>query len=114
MVRILNVKTSNVENIGNSHGFILTELVLRWNDKDYRLTYETVLNAFESTGYGKLTDKDTTYYIKVKGDLKSLQEVIGRIVPINEGQFTQKMMKMICDIFEGLGFEVLDRRKQHL
>lgn len=108
------MKSSEVKNTGKSHGFILTELVLRWNEKDYRLTYETVLNAYDSTGYGKLTDKDTTYYIKVNGDLKSLQEVIGRIIPVNDDQFTPEMMKMVCDIFEGLGFEVLDRRKHHI
>ncbi len=110
----MNVNSSDMENNGKSAGFILTELVLRWNDRDFRLTYETVLDAFDSAGYGKLTDKDTTYYIKVNGDLKSLQEVIGRIVPINYDQFTPEMMKMVCDIFEGLGFEVLDRRKHHL
>lgn len=108
------MKSSEVKKTGKSHGFILTELVLRWNERDYRLTYETVLNAFDSAGYGKLTGKDTTYYLKVNGDLKSLQEVIGRIVPINDDQFTPEMMKMVCDIFEGLGFEVLDRRKHHI
>ncbi len=110
----MTVNSSDMENNGKSAGFLLTELVLRWNDRDYRLTYETLLDAFDSTGYGKLTDKDTTYYIKVNGELKSLQEVIGRIVPINYDQFTPEMMKMACDILEGLGFEVLDRRKHHL
>jgi hypothetical protein len=104
---------ARLKNNGESHKFQLTELKINWEGREYHLTPKKVIEAFESAGYDGLSDKKSRFYIEVNHDIKTVQAVFRQIVPIPDNLFSPSMAQKVSEMFEGFGFEILDRRKHH-
>lgn len=91
----------------------ITQLTISWNNKNYILSRDSIIEAFEKAGYGTPYGRKARFFLKVDGDLKSLGSVLREIIPVSTGDFTREQTTLVRDIFEALGFEVLDRHKHH-
>lgn len=104
---------SKKQNNGESHDIRLIELKVDWQGSEYLLTPAKVIEAFENSGYEGLSDSKSRYFIEIHNDLKTVQAVFGRIVPVPSDVISPAMIKKMSAILEGLGFEILDRKKHH-
>ncbi len=89
------------------------ELRIILGGKKYRINGKTVVEAFDRAGYGDSGDPHVRYFVRVDGELKSVESVFGKIVPIERKEITPELADEIAHIFEVLGFEILDRDKHH-
>lgn len=87
--------------------------VLKWEGRTYEVSARTVADAFYKAGFGDFIGPHARYFIGLGGDLKSLELVLREIVPIPADMLTPEMAKLAGDMFEAMGFEVLDRRRHH-
>ena len=101
------------ENNGKAVNIQLTELKFNWEGREYHLTPKKVIEAFFKAGYDGLSDKKTRFYIEIDHDLKTVRSVFRQAVPIPDDKISPAMLKRISEVFEGFGFEILDKRKHH-
>jgi hypothetical protein len=104
---------AKVKNNCEAYKFQLAELKIIWDGREYHLTPKKVIDAFESAGYDGLSDKKSRYYMEINHDLKTVQAVFRQMVPIPDDKFSPSMAQKISEMFEGFGFEILDRHKHH-
>ena len=94
-------------------GIVVTELILSWNNHEYPVNGDIVRKAFDKSGCGAVSGPHARYYLEVSDDIKSMEEVFMHIVPIPHDEFSLEMANLANEIFEALGFTVLDRDKHH-
>lgn len=100
-------------NNGEASVLQIAELVISWDGKNYNLSRDSVLEAYNKAGYGNLSGRHARYFIKINGDMKNLDSVLHEIIPVPSDDFTPDQARLVRDIFEALGFEVLDRYRHH-
>ena len=88
------------------------EICLNWQGKQYRLTHESVMKAFDRAPIGDIVGPHARYYLEMDGDMKSVESVFREIVPILKESVSPKQAILIAEIFRSLGFPVLDRREK--
>jgi len=88
-------------------------MVLEYEGVKYRITYESVLVAFQNSTVGHVSGPLSRYYIRVDDDFKSMVSVLEQIIPIKNDALTPEMSDRASELFRALGFEVLDRHRHH-
>lgn len=98
---------------GEASKLELKEVVLRWNDRDYRITIDSVLKAFDKAGVDWVTGPHARFFIDIAGDMKPLESVFKELVPIEPNDMTLEMAEKISELFQSFGLVVLDRHRHH-
>jgi len=103
----------NEKEVDGSPRINVTEFVLAWEGRTYRINADAVLRAFEKSGVGEVMGPHARYYLTVDGDMKPLEDVLRVLVPIPREKITQEMSRLLSQAVGALGFEVLDRHQPH-
>jgi len=103
----------NSKSNGEASALELKEVVLRWKDRDYRITVDSVLKAFDQAGIDFITGPHARFFIDIAGDMKPLESVFRELVPIDEKDMTLEMAEKISELFQSFGLVILDRHRHH-
>ena len=106
---------SSVDPAGNgeTQHLDVTEFIVVWDKKKYRINANAVLKAFGKSGYKNLMGPNARYFLAIDGDLKPVEAVLRSIVPIAEDEINPRLIDTISEALRALGFEILDRHKHH-
>ncbi|HDS29865.1 MAG TPA: hypothetical protein ENN67_02350 [Firmicutes bacterium] len=104
---------SKASNNGESRNIDVRELTINWNGKDYRLTRNSIIKAFDSAGYGDFAGPHAKYFIDLDSELKTVESVYSQILPISKDEISEELTKRMVAIFQSLGFLILDRDRHH-
>ena len=89
------------------------EVVLRWKDRDYRISVDSILEAFDRAGVDWVMGPHARFFIDIAGDLKPLESVFKELVPVDEKELNPEMAEKVSELFQSFGLVVLDRRGHH-
>jgi hypothetical protein len=98
---------------GEASALELKEVVLRWKDRDYRITIDSILKAFDKAGVDWVTGPHARFFIDIGGDMKPLESVFKQLVPVDENDMNLEMAEQVSELFQSFGFVVLDRHRHH-
>lgn len=102
-----------VSDNGKAGDLSVIEVTIEWDGKTCKVNSNIVLKAFECAGFGDISGPYARYLLDIDGELKTAEAVFSKIVPIEREDVTVETLKQIADLFESLGFDVLDRDKHH-
>ena len=103
----------DVSDNGKPGDLSIIAITLKWDGKTHKVDSKLVLKAFERAVYGDISGPHARYVLDIGGELKTVESVFGEIVPLEREKVTHETSRQIADLFESLGFEVLDRDKHH-
>ena len=98
---------------GKAGDLSVIEITIEWAGKTCKVNSTNVLKAFESADFGDLSGPYARYVLDIDGELKTAEAVFSKIVPIEREDVSVETLRRIADLFESLGFDVLDRDKHH-
>ncbi len=98
---------------GEARNIRVTEMVLEYDGRTYRITHESALTAFQDSPVGQTSGPGARYYIRVDDDFKSITSVLEQIIPFKTEALTPEIVDRVSELFRALGFEVLDRHRHH-
>jgi hypothetical protein len=98
---------------GEAHMIQVTEMVLEYDGRSYRITHESALTAFQNSPVGKTSGPGARYFIRVDDDFKSMASVLEQIIPFKSEALTPEIADRVSELFRALGFEVRDRHRHH-
>jgi len=93
---------------------MISEVNIRWNGNSYRLDLDGVIRAFEKAPTKHVTGPYARYFVEIEGDLKPVVDVVVAIVPVPLDELGNEKVRMFKEIFEAMGFRILDRQKHHM
>jgi len=98
---------------GHSDNLSVVAVTLEWSGKKFKLDIGTVTDAFYNAPYGAVLGPNARWFIEFDGDMKSMIEVLKKIIPVDGEEITKEMLELFTDAVESLGFKVLDRQAHH-
>ncbi len=98
---------------GKAGELSVIEITIEWAGKTCKVNSSKVLKAFERAGFGDLSGPFARYVLDIDGELKTAEAVFTEIVSIEREDVSVGTLSRIADLFESLGFDVLDRDKHH-
>lgn len=102
-----------VSDNGKAGDLSVIEVTIEWDGKTCKVNSTNVLKAFERAGFGDFSGPHARYMLDIDGQLKTAEAVFSEIMPIEREEVSVETLRQIADLFESLGFDVLDRDKHH-